>query len=135
MNGRLDTHDRRLARVETGPTGGTQLEDIAEIDDTDGPPNQVENGSNNDGRTSSRRVRGDGGGDIYGRPNRYARYEGYGRGVGRGRDEEGRGHPPRPNFPSFDGESDLLTWNKTTASGCCQGRHQWQSAPTGTPSC
>jgi hypothetical protein len=30
--------------------------------------------------------------------------------VGVGVDKEGGGRPPRPNFPSFDRESDLLTW-------------------------
>jgi hypothetical protein len=57
MNGRLDTHDRHLARVETVPPGGIQLEDITEIDNTDGPPNQGDHGSNNDGHTCPRRGR------------------------------------------------------------------------------
>ena len=108
MNGRLDTHDRRLARVETVPPGGVQLEEITEIDDGDGPPHQGDHDSNNGGRQAPRRGRSDGGSEFYSRPDRYGRPDGYGR--GRGRDDEGGSRPPRPNFPSFDGESDPLTW-------------------------
>jgi hypothetical protein len=109
MNGRLDSHDQRLAQVETEPTGGVQLEDITEIDDNDVPPNHGGRNSTNGGRSGARRCRGDDG-DFYGRHDRYVGPKGYGRGGGRARDEEGAIRPPRPNFPSFDGESDPLTW-------------------------
>jgi hypothetical protein len=85
MNGRLDTHDRWLARVETIPPGGVQLEEITEIDDTDDPPNQGDHGSNNDCRQGPCHSRGDGGGEFYSRSDRYDRPDGYGRGGGRGR--------------------------------------------------
>jgi hypothetical protein len=71
MNGRLDTHDRRLTRVETVPPDGVQLEEITEIDDGDGPPHQGDHDSNNGGRQAPRHGRSDGGSKFYIRPDHY----------------------------------------------------------------
>jgi hypothetical protein len=88
------------------------LEDHTTIDDNEVLPNYGGCGSTNGGRGGTCRDRGDDCGDFYGRHDRHAEPEGYGRGSfqGQGRDKEGADRPPRPNFPSFDGESDPLTW-------------------------
>jgi hypothetical protein len=71
MNGQLDTHDRRLAWVETVPPGDVQLEEITKIDDADGPQHQGNHDSNNGGRQAPRRGRSDGGSEFYSHPDRY----------------------------------------------------------------
>lgn len=80
--------------METGPTGGVELEDLTATDDNEVPPNHGGRDSTNGGRGGSRRGRGNGGGDFYGCHDSHAEPEGYGREGSRGRDEEGVSRPP-----------------------------------------
>ncbi|KAG8095157.1 hypothetical protein GUJ93_ZPchr0012g20401 [Zizania palustris] len=126
INGRLDSHDWRLAQVEKtlekddslsqGDAAGQKADGEVITQQGRSAPGGCDDAHIAAGRSTGR------GGNFYGRQDQGVRSDqgwahgGRDRGWvgdgfhGRGRQDDGNFHRPKFKFPSFDGESDPLTW-------------------------